>query len=97
MKLIPLLKYQEIKLIIMKKKIIILALLAFTSLMGAKAFKHSGKSFNVICAECVEESKENSGIQIQIARRTFGYKKENGKLYAKYECQGGHSYWAELE
>lgn len=64
MKLILLLGYQVFKLIIMKKKIIILALLAFTSLMGAEVFKHSGRAFSVKCAECIKESQ----------KRTLGFK-----------------------
>ena len=97
MKLILLLSYQVFKLILMKKKIIVLAFLAFTSLIGAEVFKHSGRAFSAKCAECIKESKKNTWVQIQIATRTFDYKRKDGKIYAKYSCQGGHSYWAELE
>lgn len=63
----------------MKKKIIILAFLAFTSLMGAEVFKHSGRAFSVKCAECIKESKKNTWVQVQIATRTFDYKRKDGK------------------
>ena len=60
----------------------------------AKDYIHYG--FNVKCAKCTEYHEKNAGYKINLAWRTHEYKKENGKIYAKYKCCGGCVYWAEI-
>ncbi len=79
----------------MKKFLAILILFLIISLSSASNYKHYG--FSVKCAKCVENSITNPGIHINIAWRTTDpYKKENGKVYARYRCAGGCDYWAEI-
>ena len=80
----------------MKKKLLIGAILAALMVaVFAGEYVHHG--FSVKCARCVElQHNGDSGIQVQIAWRTHEYKTVDGKTYALYRCQGGHSYWAEI-
>lgn len=68
-------------------------------MVGAIGFttEYAHYGFSVKCARCVELHEKDAGLSIQIAWRTCDYKKENGKVYAIYKCQGGHKYWAEIK
>lgn len=61
----------------------------------ANEFAHHG--FTVKCAKCEKIYETNKHLQKQVAWRTHIYKREDGKLYAKYRCYGGHEYWAEIK
>lgn len=81
----------------MKKIMLSLALLLLIITFGfAASYHHYGHT--VKCAKCVEESKKDPGIFINVAWRTAEpYKKEGDKVYALYHCYGGHYYWAEID
>jgi hypothetical protein len=80
----------------MKKFFLVLILLLATSFGFTTTYHHHG--YSVKCAKCVEQAKKWPGHHVCVAFRTTDpYKTENGKVYAKYHCMGGHYYWAELD
>lgn len=79
----------------MKKALVILLLLLVGAIGFTTEYSHYG--FSVKCARCKELKDSGVALEQQIAWRTVEYKSENGKTYAKYKCQGGHVYWAELK